>query len=154
MEIRGYKKNTNLPVVEQEYVDVGSDAFYIIAYRDPSAFLKRDFIIEAAGGVVLQEGTDYEFDSIDEFYSDSAYENEDVASAIRIINPVYQSGSLFISYRWVADYASAEMFNRFDRGLDQMIDSIVTDENGAVVVDNAGNVVSSGENYPGYRKEL
>lgn len=154
MSIRGYNKGITQEVLEQEYTNVGNDSFYLIAYRDPVAFLTRDFFIETTDGVMLEKDTDYEFTSLDHFYSAGLYENEEVASTVRVKNPAYQTGTLLISYRWVADYASAEMFNRFDRGLDQMIDSIIVDNSGAVVVSEAGNVVVRGEKYPGYREEL
>lgn len=154
MPIKGYERRVTVPVLNQKYTDVGNNDFYLIAYRDPCAFLRRDFFIETEEGYILEEDVDFEFTSLDHFYSGGLYEDEEVASTIRVKNPEYQTGSLYISYRWVADYASAEMLNRFDRGLDQMINSIVTDNSSSVVVDNSGNVVVQGENYPGYREEL
>jgi len=154
MAIKGYEKRTTVAIIEQEYTDVGNDDFYLVAYRDPLAFLTRDFYIETTDGHMLERDVDYEFTSLDFFYTGGLYEDEEVASTIRVKNPVYQTGTLLISYRWVADYASAEMFNRFDRGLDQMINSIVVDNSGLVVVSEEGNVVAQGERYPGYREVL
>lgn len=154
MPIKGYIKNNTTYITDQLYTDVGEEEFKIIAYRDPCAFLTRNFVIKTEDGYKLDQGRDFGFTSKDYFYSTNLYENEQVASRIKVINPEYQTGNLYISYHWVADYASAEMFNRFDRGLDQMINSIITGENGNVVVNNDGNVIARGEEYPGYRQEL
>jgi hypothetical protein len=154
--IRGFVKGQNELITRQKYTSVGPDSFSLIAYRDPSMFLARDFEIhtQPTGGVKLKNGYDYIFASNDVIYSEKDFVGEKVISKLRVINETYQDTDLYITYRWVADYASDEMMNRFDRALDQMINSIVTAEDSSVVVSNAGNVVAQGEEYPGYREEL
>ena len=154
--IRGFERG-NYPLVEmQEYSNVGSNPFHIIAYRDPALFLQRDLRIYAneSGTIALKYRIDYEYGAVDQLYSRDDFAKETVLASLRIINPAYQNTTLWITYRWVADYASDEMMNRFDRGLDQMIDSIIVDNEGLVVVSNDGNVIAQGERYPGYRQEL
>ena len=154
MSIRGYTRYSNSPITEQVYFDVGPDEFYLVAYRDPCAFLAMDFSMTSGSGYSLREGVDFEFSTIDNFYSDPLYENIRVASTIRIINETFQTGDLLISYRWVADYASADMFNRFNRAIDQMTESVLTTVDGGVVVNDDGNLVVQGTNYPGYKENL
>lgn len=154
--IRGFVRGTYPLVEKQKYSNVGSQPFRIIAYRDPALFLARDLRLytDEAGTTTLKYQVDYEYGAVDQLYSRGDFAKETVLSSLRIINPIYQNTSIWITYRWVADYVSDEMMNRFDRGLDQMINSIVTEVDTSIVVDNSGNVVAAGERYPGYREEL
>lgn len=154
--IKGFLRDDYAQIDRQKYSNKGDQDFYLIAYRDPCLFLDRGLVIykEPTGNIQLIKDKDYFVSTRDTFYGAPGYVQEDVGSSLRILNPSYYNIDLYISYLWVADYASAEMFNRFDRGLDQMLNSIVTDLSSQVVVDNNGNVVSQGENYPGYREEL
>ena len=154
--IKGFIKNSYTQINRQKYSNKGVLEFYLYAYRDPSLFLLRDLVIYKTllGSEQLIIGEDYIISSIDDMYSNPPFVGEPVGSALEILNPSYYNVDLYISYVWVADYASAEMFNRFDRGLDQMINSIVIDISSQVVIDNNGNVVAQGESYPGYREEL
>lgn len=155
--IKGFVKGQTELISKQKYPPPGSDEpFSLIAYRDPALFLVRDFKIQTDpndDSTKLLEGTHYHFE-IDILYSTSDFMGEQVASKVAIHNPNYQNLDLYITYRWVADYASDEMMNRFDRGLDQMINSIVTTVDSNVVVSNNGNVIAQGEKYPGYRETL
>lgn len=158
MEIRGYTKGQYRFIEKQHYYNVGTQPFQLISYRDPAMFLQRGLIIytNEAGTQALKYGDkfDYIAGSIDLLYSTDDFVGEQVWSSIQIINPLYQNTDLWISWYWVADYVSDEMLNRFDRGLDQMINSILTTIDGNVVINNSGNVVAQGEEYPGFRQEL
>lgn len=158
MEIRGYVKGQYKLIEKQYYYNVGAEPFYLIAYRDPAMFLQEGLKIytNEAGTQSLKFGEkfDYVAGSRDLLYTQDDFVGQQVWSSIKILNPVYQHTDLWITWYWVADYVSDEMMNRFDRGLDQMINSIVTAEDSSIVVNNSGNVVVQGEQYPGYRESL
>lgn len=155
--IKGFIKGQKELIIKQKYSSVGSNPFNLIAYRDPCLFLAKDFKIftdpnDEDSQIFVNK--DFKFSSIDVLYTSEDFANETVGSSIQIIKEQYKNIDLYITYYWIGDYLSSEMMNRFDRGLDQMINSIVTDNDGNVVVDSSGNVVARGENYPGYREEL
>lgn len=151
--IKGFIRDDYVKITRQKYSSVGDGDFYLYAYRDPCLFLTRGVgvFLGPTGNPSLTPGVDYFISTRDKVYGGPTYCNEDVGSTLRILNSNYFDVDLYIDYFWVADYASAEMFNRFDRGLDQMINSIVTSIDGKVVVNNEGNVVSWGLEYPGDR---
>lgn len=152
--IRGYVKGQSQLIEKQKYSSVGAEPFFLIAYRDPALFLRRGLTIYTSENYVLKFDTDWEYHTQDVLYSSDDFVNEPVASTLRIKNPAYQNTNLYITWIWVADYVSDEMLNRFDRGLDQMINSVITENNTQVVLDNDGNVIARGELYPGYRQQL
>lgn len=159
--IKGFVKGQSELIIRKKFTDVGPDPFYLIGYRDPCIFLKRDFAIhtEPAGGIALkghdkEPWYDYMFYSMDVLYSGPDFAEEAAFSTIKVLKPEYQTGDLYITFRWIADYVSQEMMNRFDQSINQMTDSILTTMDGNVVVDESGNLVVQGEVYPGYRQEL
>lgn len=156
--IRGYVKGQYKLIEKQHYYNVGSQPFYLISYRDPAMFLQEGLKIytnpEGTEALKFGEKFDYIAGSRDLLYSSDDFTSKQIWSSIQILNPAYQNTDLWITWYWVADYVSDEMMNRFDRGLDQMLNSILTAEDSSIVVDNSGNVVAQGESYPGYREEL
>lgn len=155
--IKGFIKGQTELITKQKYSSVGSSPFNLIAYRDPALFLARDFKIytdptNESSQIFVNK--DFKFSSIDVLYTSEDFAGETVGSTIQITKESYQNIDLYITYYWIGDYLSSEMMNRFDRGLDQMINSIVVNNLGQVVVSEAGNVVAQGEQYPGYRQEL
>lgn len=158
MPIKGYDKQVYELIEMQKYSNVGSVPFPLIAYRDPCLFLRRDLHVyeDENGEVELQFGADKDwiYGAIDILYRDDDFTGETVYGSLKMLNPDYQNTDIWITYYRVGDYTSAEMFNRFDRALDQMLNSIVTTQDAQVVINNSGNVVAQGELYPGYREEL
>lgn len=154
--IKGYIQHANQLIERQLYSNVGSEPFYLIAYRDPCLFLERDFAIYTSleGDEKLIYGNHYKWSSLDRVYSEDIYEGERVRSTLYIVAPQFQNVDLYITYRWVADYLSADMMNRFDRALDQMLLSVLTTIDGNIVIDNSGNIVAKGGVYPGYFEEI
>jgi hypothetical protein len=158
MPIKGYEKGNYDLIEMQHYSNVGPNPFPLIAYKDPCIFLEHELHVytNSEGTEELEIGNDEDFTygTIDVLYSSKDFENKNVFGSLKILNPDYQYTDLWITYYRVADYVSSEMMNRFDRGIDQMTDSILTTLAATVVVDNNGNLVVQGEEYPGYREEL
>ena len=101
-------------VDRQEYTDVGAAAFYLGTC--PRAFLGgTDFEIwtAAVGGTQLTEGVDYTISQNnargDVFYSRQS--GETVYSDVTIDNVTYQTGSIFITYKIIGSYITAETLN-------------------------------------------
>jgi len=156
VSIKGYIQHDNILIERQKYSNVGSEPFFLIPYREPCLFLEKDFAIytSATGNEQLYHVTHYKWSSLDNLYSKDSFEGEEVRSSLYIVAPQFQNCDLYITYRWVADYLSAEMMNRFDRALDQMTDSVLTTVEGNIVVDNNGNLVTQGSFWPGFRNNL
>ena len=101
-------------VDRQEYTDVGAAAFHLGTC--PRAFLGgTDFEIwtAAVGGTQLTEGVDYTISQNnargDIFYSRQS--GETVYSDVTIDNVTYQTGSIFITYKIIGSYITAETLN-------------------------------------------
>jgi hypothetical protein len=114
-----YNFNVENPVAvsREEYVDVGSGVNILgnvkRAFRGGSAFQIWD---AASGGNQLVEDEDYELLSKDDFYS--SFANYVVYGGFRILNPAYQTGSIYITYQIVGTYIDADFFNTFTEKMD------------------------------------
>lgn len=158
MPIKGFVKGEYQLIEMQKYENVGSEPFYLIGYRDPALFLENGLHVYAdAGGtteLTYGHNEDYDYGTLDVLYRTDDFAGKTVLGSLQILNPFYHGKDLWITWNWVADYTSGELFNRLDRAINQMTNSILTTQDANVVVDNNGNLVVQGEKYPGYRGSL
>lgn len=127
-------------VTREEYVDVGSGD-NIVGNIKRAFHGGTDFEIwtAASEGTQLVEDTDYELINKDLNYTRRA--GSDVFTGFKILNATYQTGSIFINYKILGSYPTAELIQNIS---DQIIEDI---ENGSISVANA--VTTDGINETG-----
>ena len=104
--IYNYLRQSPTNIVDEQYTDVGT-AFTLGTHK--RAFLASSFVLtRTAGGAPLTRGVDYELAEKDAFYSQTAYENEDVFTRVNILNATYETGDLFATYDAVLTYATTQ----------------------------------------------
>lgn len=117
-------------VVREQYTNVGTG-------RNILGDIKRGFpggtefeIWDAAElGNQLVDGVDYELLTIDRLKSREA--GYDIYTEYRILNPAYQAGNIYITYKIVHSYISADTINKLIADVDILMGSTVdtTDDN-------------------------
>ena len=104
--ILNYTRFSPTTITEEQYTDVGT-TFTLGTHK--RAFLASSFVLtRTEGGAPLTRGVDYELTEKDVFYSQAAYENEDVFTKVNILNSSYETGDLFATYDAVLTYATTE----------------------------------------------
>ena len=105
-KLYNYVRQTPTAVTNEQYTDV-DESFTLGDHK--RAFLASSFVLtQTEGGTPLTRGSDYELDEKDVFYSQVAYENEDVFTKVNILNSTYETGDLFATYDAVLTYATTE----------------------------------------------
>ena len=104
--IVNYTRFSPTTITEEQYTDVGT-TFTLGTHK--RAFLGSSFVLtRTQGGAPLTAGVDYELAEKDVFYSQTAYENEDVFTRVNILNATYETGDLFATYDAVLTYATTQ----------------------------------------------
>ena len=104
--IVNYTRFSPTTITEEQYTDVGT-TFTLGTHK--RAFLASSFVLtRTQGGAPLTAGVDYELAEKDAFYSQTAYENEDVFTRVNILNATYETGDLFATYDAVLTYATTQ----------------------------------------------
>ena len=104
--ILNYTRFSPTTITEEQYTDVGT-SFTLGTHK--RAFLASSFVLtRTEGGAPLTRGVDYELTEKDVFYSQAAYENEDVFTKVNILNATYETGDLYATYDAVLTYATTE----------------------------------------------
>lgn len=101
-----YIAGTTQDITDEYYYSVGASAFKLGIVR--RAFIETGFVIRTAaggGGTTLILNTDYEFNTLDTFYTE--LEGKNVWTAVKILNPTYRTVALYISSKVVASYTDA-----------------------------------------------
>lgn len=106
---------------DSEFADVGANAFSFRELKEDLGhdfFTQEDLIIRTAsggGGTLLVETTDYTLSEEDTLLSTEVTaaigDARHVYKKIQIINASYQTGSLYVSGKWIADGIDASYFN-------------------------------------------
>ncbi len=96
-------------ITREEYYNLGTTKF-ILGYVK-RAFWASTFEIwdNAIGGTQLVRDVDFELLDEDVFYTGET--GETVFTAVKIINPTYQTGSIYITYEPLGSYVDADMIS-------------------------------------------
>lgn len=112
-----YNINASSPVqiTREEYQNVGT-ATNQVGDVKRAFFDGTDFEIwdSAVGGTQLIEGTDYQLVDQDNFYSnnsDFGLSSQNIFTGYQILNPTYQTGSIYITYKILFSYVDADSIN-------------------------------------------
>ena len=104
--IYNYVRQSPTNIVDEQYTGVGT-TFTLGTHK--RAFLGSSFVLtRTQGGAPLTAGVDYELAEKDVFYSQTAYENEDVFTRVNILNATYETGELYATYDAVLTYATTQ----------------------------------------------
>lgn len=114
-----YNLNQYNYIMDERYYNVGT-SFQLGTQK--RAFSETDFAIQDgdSNGTFLTLNTDYEFTEKDQYYTDQ--EGVNIWTKINILNPIYQTGDLYVSYRCYGTY-----FNK--AGYDGLQSQITTNTN-------------------------
>jgi hypothetical protein len=95
-------------ISREEYYNVGASKF-ILGYVKRAFWGGANIEIwdSAIGGTQLVQGLDFELTDEDIFYSTET--GDDVYTAVRILNVLYQTGSIFITYKPLGSYVDADL---------------------------------------------
>ena len=126
-----YEINLDSPVSisREQYDAVGADD-NILGDYDRGFYGDDEFEIwdSAVAGTQLIEGTDYTLGNLDVNYTERAQKN--VYKTYKIINPVYQAVSIYITYECIGTYITTDIINDINTQITSLggdIHAITTD---------------------------
>lgn len=150
---------TPTQVTREQYTNVGSGANILGDYTR-GFFGSTDFEMwtAATGGTQLTEGTDYSLSGIDLDYSTEAGQN--VYSTFTVLNPTYQTGSIYITYKTIGTFAEKEIFDDLDTRVTSLestlgdFRTLKTDSNGGkwfeIIWGSSTTVIIKPKEFGGY----